>query len=1286
MKLGIGRNHLGIVTCFMFFISIGLFAQNSIPAPEKLKVKQVSHKRVTICWDVPEKTELIRTFKIYRNNIHVGSSVKKEFTDSGLKPGTVYSYKVKGVGDYYKCSDFSNEVITTTLKPLDTENTDIIEKLANKVNPLNGNLNTSKSLIFAVKSGLEAIFNTNINFSQNRISIFEKFVHDELTEIKDSSDKTKFDEKKISKELHSFLNYYYGENKFEDVYLNSKLNELAERYWQNQDVKAATQLNELSFDYLKDREEIVYTTLARLAHYKKTKIYKSDDRQEIVNLLHGHAAQYERFFTFFPNSFSYYALASRNLAMMEYFRYFPVLLDYNSYEHTIFNAALLLSEKSEKINNDVINLDRCKRVAAWKLGSINVKFNDKQGKPISGSLDVVNISDKSYFWNYDANKPPIRCFSLSSKGVTVPVYLGHQYDFIASFDVPGGPPQTCHFRNIHFAQGERTIYNGFNKPYSEDLDGNLKTSEMVFITSKPDYPYNLRANVSGNTFDLSWNWSNPKNDFKLDHFRVYQGGIEIGRAKNKKMEKISIISPPGIKSSYTVRACSESNTLSPSSQELMIMPPGEEALAQAYISWKEKYFGMEFVFAHQDTDLDGLTNWDEFCLSTNPAAKSLSDPKEGAGEIITGIAVKYFNITEEELPDFDALTPFATKILKSFSFNTESAILTSSLESELGLVCEGFLDVPKDGNYWFYLTSSDGSRLIINNDVVIDNNGVHSEKEMRSKIFLKKGSNKIRIEYFNLNSKPAVLDLQWSGSDFSQTDIMPSIWVTDSNNTIEEEVAAWQRDSDNDGIRDVEEYKQGTSFNNEDTDGDGLTDYEEINIYHTNPNKIDSDGDGINDYDEIKMVFSDPNVVDFNGENTVISTINGSDIVSSSTGWEKSGSAIYAVSRNGYLEYKLEIKKDGSYALEIAATQHNYLASENSFHIKLYIDGKYIAANNIEAPYGTIGTGRYFLPDLKKGSHSVKLVWENIDSSTFLQVNSIKLLNIGGPDKNSNNIADWLDNRINNLSLVIIPQVTKTSPICIEGANAALIGNITINGFFTKPGEEPEAPLIIHGAKNKWYSDVNLNPKTPTTLTVSFDNDAKKVIQTVKWEITNISTEDEIIIRRGDSLKLSMVTENPENGSVSITVDGELQTLQDNICVYEFEQAGSFLVKGKFSATTGEIKEGELLVKVVGASFAGIPYALVNVERSWDNPCITNETELEHDDSISIAHSITGSGSEISFSGNNPGKAYIVARLGEDGPIMSSTCIDILAINTHKNEGYYKSITTFNDGDRKSVV
>lgn len=52
-----------------------------------------------------------------------------------------------------------------------------------------------------------------------------------------------------------------------------------------------------------------------------------------------------------------------------------------------------------------------------------------------------------------------------------------------------------------------------------------------------------------------------------------------------------------------------------------------------------------------------------------------------------------------------------------------------------------------------------------------------------------------------------------------------------------------------------------------DTDGDGLTDADEINIYHTNSNKVDTDDDGLNDREEVKIYKTDPNNPDTDGDN-----------------------------------------------------------------------------------------------------------------------------------------------------------------------------------------------------------------------------------------------------------------------------------------------------------------------------------------------------------------------------------------------------------------------------------
>ncbi|GAO45244.1 alpha-L-fucosidase [Flavihumibacter petaseus] len=70
-------------------------------------------------------------------------------------------------------------------------------------------------------------------------------------------------------------------------------------------------------------------------------------------------------------------------------------------------------------------------------------------------------------------------------------------------------------------------------------------------------------------------------------------------------------------------------------------------------------------------------------------------------------------------------------------------------KSNFGLVFEGFVDVPKNGIYNFYLTSDDGSRLMIDGVEIIDNGGEHGSLEKQGKAALKKGKHFIRILYFD---------------------------------------------------------------------------------------------------------------------------------------------------------------------------------------------------------------------------------------------------------------------------------------------------------------------------------------------------------------------------------------------------------------------------------------------------------------------------------------------------------------------------------------------------------
>ncbi len=69
-------------------------------------------------------------------------------------------------------------------------------------------------------------------------------------------------------------------------------------------------------------------------------------------------------------------------------------------------------------------------------------------------------------------------------------------------------------------------------------------------------------------------------------------------------------------------------------------------------------------------------------------------------------------------------------------------------DQHYALIFDGFLGVPEDGTYTFFLTSDDGSRLFIGDLEVVDNDGRHGTAEVRGQIILRAGRHPIRIEYF----------------------------------------------------------------------------------------------------------------------------------------------------------------------------------------------------------------------------------------------------------------------------------------------------------------------------------------------------------------------------------------------------------------------------------------------------------------------------------------------------------------------------------------------------------
>ncbi|MDE6500375.1 MAG: family 20 glycosylhydrolase, partial [Rikenella sp.] len=93
-------------------------------------------------------------------------------------------------------------------------------------------------------------------------------------------------------------------------------------------------------------------------------------------------------------------------------------------------------------------------------------------------------------------------------------------------------------------------------------------------------------------------------------------------------------------------------------------------------------------------------------------------------------------------------------------YNLDSVSIPDKLEGWLGLVYEGYVEVPEDGIYTFALTSNDGSMLYVDGQLLIDNDGPHGDTRLTAQRALAKGWHRIRVEYFDMNNG-GMLSLQW---------------------------------------------------------------------------------------------------------------------------------------------------------------------------------------------------------------------------------------------------------------------------------------------------------------------------------------------------------------------------------------------------------------------------------------------------------------------------------------------------------------------------------------------
>lgn len=145
-----------------------------------------------------------------------------------------------------------------------------------------------------------------------------------------------------------------------------------------------------------------------------------------------------------------------------------------------------------------------------------------------------------------------------------------------------------------------------------------------------------------------------------------------------------------------------------------------------------------------------------------------------------GIEYEYYEISTDRLPNFDKLTAKESGVATKFDINEHS-----KRDSNFALRYSGGLKIDSAGEHTFHLASDDGSRLLIDGKVVVNNDGVHGVVRKKGNVQLEPGFHDIMIEFFEKDGGEE-LYVEYEGPGVSRRNVDTAMVAAAPNDLLED--------------------------------------------------------------------------------------------------------------------------------------------------------------------------------------------------------------------------------------------------------------------------------------------------------------------------------------------------------------------------------------------------------------------------------------------------------------------------------------------------------------------
>ena len=327
---------------------------------------------------------------------------------------------------------------------------------------------------------------------------------------------------------------------------------------------------------------------------------------------------------------------------------------------------------------------------------------------------------------------------------------------------------------VHYSFGSamKTFWHLLGLPYLNQYDFSA-TDLADFFTDTPDFtPYAVRPvdpeifnpEKALDPFDEDFDWSAFHETPKLDDPELMEKWSEEDAAKRQMQ-----FEPP------FAPILSPGRTIFMDSVTVSMKNPYQRVAIRYTLDGSEPTVSSPLfdlpLTLRQTTTVKARSFWDNGVSSrTSEIVLTKRVPRPAARPASTspGLRYAYYEGQWEQLPDFSRLSVVKTGVVPGIDIRS----LTARGDG-YGIAYAGYVEVPANGPYTFFVNSDDGSKLFIGEELVVNNDGLHGAVEKSGDVMLNAGKHAMLLLYFE-NEGGESLSLSYRGPGVGKQEVPAS--------------------------------------------------------------------------------------------------------------------------------------------------------------------------------------------------------------------------------------------------------------------------------------------------------------------------------------------------------------------------------------------------------------------------------------------------------------------------------------------------------------------------------